>query len=509
MNSDNNRSPLVSALALTAALFFACAFAYPAVAETLQERVKEYRLDNGLRILALHRDGSPTFSVFTRFLAGAVDENVGETGVAHILEHMLFKGSQRIGTTDFKKEKPLMAKVEKLGEELDAERRKGDSADKKKVARLKEKMAEILKEQRKYIVSDEISSIYSSNGGAAFNAFTNMDITSYIVKLPSNRLELWAWVESDRLRSPVLREYYSERDVVMEERRRSVDNSANGTLYEQFKAAAFQAHPYGNPIIGWESDISLLPKKKVKQFLKTYYSPNNMVVCIVGDIEPDKVFSVIKKYFGDIPAQNIPPRIATKEPAQKGERRIKVEFDAQPDVLIGFHKPVFPNRDDYVFDVIGSILTSGRTSRLYKSLVLEKGIAVSVDSWAAPGSRYDNLFTLEAVPRKPHTTAELETAVYAELDRLKTEPVSARELQKVINNVDADYIRGLKSNSGLAYYLSVYEIITNDWRNMMRYQDEIKKVTPEDIMRAAKKYLVKWNRTVATLVKPAGDGNSP
>jgi predicted Zn-dependent peptidase len=509
LNSDNNRSPLVSALALTAAFFLACVFSYPALAETLQERVKEYRLDNGLRILALHRDGSPTFSVFTRFLAGAVDENVGETGVAHILEHMLFKGSKRVGTTDFKKEKPLMEKVEKLGEELDAERRKGDSADKEKVARLRKEMAKVLEEQRRYIVSDEISSIYSGNGGAAFNAFTNMDITSYIVKLPSNRLELWAWVESDRLRSPVLREYYAERDVVMEERRRSVDNSPQGTLYEQFKAAAFQAHPYGNPIIGWESDISFLPKRKVKKFLKTYYSPNNMVVCIVGDIEPDEVFRVIKKYFGDIPAQDIPPRIVTKEPSQKGERRINVQFDAQPEVLIGFHKPVFPDRDDYVFDVIDSILSGGRTSRLYKSLVLEKGIAVSVDSWAAPGSRYDNLFAVGAVPREPHTTAELEAAVYEELARLQTEPVPARELQKVINNVDADYIRSLKSNSGLAYYLSVYEIITNDWRNMIRYQDEIKKVTPEDIMRVAKKYLVKRNRTVATLVKPSEDGNSP
>jgi len=509
LNDDNNRSPLVSALAPAIAFFLACVFAHPAAAETLQKRVKEYRLDNGLRILALHRDGSPTFSVFTRFLAGAVDENVGETGVAHILEHMLFKGSKRVGTTDFKKEKPLMTKVEKLGVALDAERRKGDSADKKKVARLRKEMAKVLEEQRKYIVTDEISSIYSRNGGAAFNAFTNMDITSYIVKLPSNRLELWAWVESDRLRSPVLREYYAERDVVMEERRRSVDNSPQGTLYEQFKAAAFEAHPYGNPIIGWESDIAFLPKKKVKKFLKTYYSPNNMVVCIVGNIEPDEVFKVVKKYFSDIPAQHIPPRVVTKEPEQRGEKRIQVEFDAQPEVLIGFHKPVFPNRDDYVFDVIDSILSSGRTSRLYKSLVLDKGIAVSVDSWFAPGNRYSNLFVIEAVPREPHTTAELETAVYEELDRLKAEPVSARELQKVINNVDADYIRSLQSNSGLAYYLSLSEIITNDWRNMIRYRDEIKKVTLEDIMRVAKKYLVKRNRTVATLVKTAGDKNSP
>jgi predicted Zn-dependent peptidase len=470
-------------------------------AESLEDRVKEYSLDNGLKILVLKRPGSPTFFTRISFLVGAVDENVGQTGIAHLLEHMLFKGSERIGTKDFAIEKEIMQGVERIGEELDAERIKGANADPEKIARLKEQLNKRLADQREYIRKDEISEIYVSNGGSSFNAGTGMDTTSYIIKLPSNKLELWAWLESDRIRSPVLREFYSERDVVMEERRRSVDNSPFGRLYEQFKAAAFIAHPYGNPIIGWESDIGLLPKKAVRDFLKTYYSPNNMVVCIVGDVEPDHVFRTIEKYFGDIPAQVIPPRVSTTEPQQQGERRVEVVMDANPSILIGFHKPAFPHRDDYIFDVIDSVLTEGRTSRFYKSLVLEKGIAVSVSGFGVGGNRYDNIYAIHAVPSAQHTTQELEEAIYAELERLQNELISERDLQKVINNMEADFIWGLKSNYQLSRNLIDYHIVAGDWRYMIRYLDEIKKITPEDVMKAAKKYLVKENRTVATLVK--------
>jgi len=288
--------------------------------------------------------------------------------------------------------------------------------------------------------------------------------------------------------------------VVMEERRRSVDNSPGGMLYERFKAAAYIAHPYGNPIIGWADDIKFLPKRSVKNFLKTYYSPNNMAAVIVGDLEPDYVYETIKKYFGNIPAQDIPQRIATKEPEQKGERRIEVVLDASPSLMTGFHKPAMPHKDDYVFDVIDSVLTNGRTSRLYKFLVLEKRLAASISGFAAGGNRYDNIYGFHAEPRAPHTAREVEEAIYEELDRLKEKPLSERELRKVVNNMEADYIRKLRSNSGLAYYLSYYQIIAGDWRYMTRYLDEIKKITPGDVMAAAKKYFVKSNRTVAVIV---------
>lgn len=467
---------------------------------SLEGRVKEYRLKNGLHLIVLPRNGTPTFAAYVRFLVGGVDEQTGHSGVAHILEHMLFKGSKRIGTSDWKKEEPLITKVEALGNAYDAEKLKGAKADPKKLAGLKADMLKALDAERQYIREDEISEIYQRNGSQGFNAFTAQDTTTYLIKLPANRLELWAWLEADRLKEPVLREYYAERDVIMEERRRSVGNSPEGTLYENFLATAFTAHPYQRPIIGWASDIDYMPLDTVKSFLKTYYSPNNMVVCIVGDLDPDHVYKTIERYFAKIPPQVIPPRVTTVEPRQIGERRVTVRFDAQPQAIIGFHKPVREGNTDYVFDVIDHILTHGHTSRFYKSLVLEKGIASSVGGWEGPGRRYPNLYMLQAVPREPHTVAELETAIYAELDRLKTVPLTKEELEKVINNVEAGYLRGLQSNSGIAHYMSEYAIIEGDWREMVRYVDNIRKVTPEDVMAAANKYFTPENRTVATLV---------
>ncbi len=501
MEDDNNIKPALCRIILTALLFMGWWLAPPSRAFSLEDRVKEFTLDNGLRILVVRRQTSPTFSAYIRFLAGGVDEQRGQSGTAHILEHMLFKGTETIGTTDFAKESAEMKKVEKLGEELDAERRKGGKAEKEKIDRLKNELTAALNEQRRYIVKNEMASIYSRNGGSGFNAFTSIDTTTYVVSLPANKFELWAWMESDRMRSPVLREYYPERDVVLEERRRSIETSPNGALYEMFISSAYIAHPYGRPIIGWMSDISVLPKQKVAQFLKTYYSPNNAVVTIVGDLDPGYVYKTMKEYFGDIPAQAIPPRFSTVEPPRIGERRIEVEFDAEPRVMIGFHKPTMPHKDDYVFDVIHAVLTEGRTSRLYKSLVLEKGIAVSIGGYTAPGSRYDNLYVFHGTPRAPHTTKELEEAVYAELEKLKTEPISGYELQKVINNTESDFIFRLGSNSGLARSLSEYKLLLGDWRYLTRYTDEIKKITSDDVMEAAKKYFVKSNRTVTTLVQ--------
>ncbi len=467
---------------------------------SLEGRVKEYRLKNGLHLIVLQRSGAPTFAAYVRFLVGGVDEKTGQTGVAHILEHMLFKGSKRIGTGDWKKEAPLIAKVETLGAAYDAEKLKGAKADQKKLAALKADLQKAMDAERQFIREDEISEVYQSNGGQGFNAFTAQDTTTYLIKLPANRFELWAWLEADRLKEPVLREYYAERDVIMEERRRSVDNSPEGTLYENFLAAAFTAHPYQKPIIGWASDIDYMPLDAVKSFLRTYYSPNNMVVCIVGDLDPEYVYKTVDRYFAKIPPQIIPTRVTTVEPPQVGERRVAVRYDAKPQAIIGFHKPVREGNTDYVFDVIDYILSHGRTSRFYKSLVLEQGIAASVGTWEGPGRRYPNLYMIQAVPREPHTAAEVETAIYAEMERLKTVPLTPEELEKVINNVEASYLRGLQSNSGIAHYMSEYAIIEGDWRQMVRYVDNIRKVTPEDVMAVANKYFTPDNRTVATLV---------
>lgn len=477
-------------------IFFLAWFPKTAFGFDLESRVKSFTLENGLQVLHLERSGAPIFAAHMAFKVGSVEERDGLTGAAHMLEHMLFKGTTSIGSKDWEKEKPLLEKVLNLGEKLDRAKRAGD---KEKIKNLSARLKAAQAEHKKYVLSDSYSKLYSAEGGVGFNAGTSKDITTYIIRLPANKLELWAWIESDRMADPVLREYYSERDVVMEERRRSYENRAAGKLYERYLATAFIASPYGRPIIGWESDIAQLPYREVEKFLKTWYVPNNAVIAIVGDVGFNEVKAIITKYFGQIPAGKLPDRIVSEEPAQGGERRTVVEFDASPTFMMGFHKPSYPHEDDYVFDVIDFILSSGRTGRFEKEIVRDKKVAVSVGSWTAPGSRYPNIFTISGDPMPPHTTVDVEKAVWEELEKLKNDPVSKEELEKVINNFEADFIRGLESHYGMAKLLAYYQLITGDWRNVIKDMEKIKRVTAQDIQRVAKKYFTKDNLTVATL----------
>ena len=241
-------------------------------------------------------------------------------------------------------------------------------------------------------------------------------------------------------------------------------------------------------------------------FFKTYYGPGRATIGIVGDIVPKDVIALIESTFGKIPAAPRPPQIVTTEPPQRGERRVEVEFDAEPSLAIGYHKPGIGHPDDYVFDVIDEILTDGLTSRLYRSLVRERRLAASVSSDSNyPGVRAPNLFVLHATPLAPHTTAEVEAALLAELERFKTEPVTAKELERVVNNLDADMVRALRSNSGLASQLALYQTVAGDWRYVLKARDKVAAVTSADIQRVATQYFTKSNRTVATLIKTVAE----
>jgi predicted Zn-dependent peptidase len=293
----------------------------------------------------------------------------------------------------------------------------------------------------------------------------------------------------------------------MEERRLRTEDSPHGLLYEAFVAASFQAHPYGFPTIGWASDIQGLTPAATEAFFRTYYGPANAVIAHVGDINPPEVLDLIERTFGKIPASSPPPPVVTIEPPQRGERRVEVEFDAEPVVLIGYHKPALGHPDDWAFDVIESVLSEGVTSRLYHSLVREKRLATSIGADSStPGVAAPNLFLISAVPLAPHTTKEVEEAIYAELERLKTEPVAPKELEKVLNNLDAGFLRSLRSNSGLAAQLAYFQAAAGDWRYLLQARAKIAAVTPADIQLVAATYFVKANRTVATLVKPAAPG---
>ncbi|MRR54401.1 MAG: insulinase family protein [Deltaproteobacteria bacterium] len=467
----------------------------------LEDMVREHTLKNGMKVLLVERHTSPTVAAWIRFKVGSVDERSDERGIAHLLEHMLFKGTKTLGTTDYVKEKPLLDALEKTAQSLMAEKLKRESADPKKLAELSGKLAAQEAAAGKYVVKNEVSRIYDKNGGNNYNAFTGKDSTAYMISLPANKLELWAVLESDRLRNAVLREFYTERNVVMEERRRSYDSDPQGKLWESFLAAAYQAHPYGQPIIGWMSDLENLSRTKAESFLHRYYAPVNAVVAIVGDIDPDKTITMVEKYFGSLPPGVPVPPVATVEPRQLGERRIEIREDAEPQFMIGYHKPTIPDPDDYTFDVITMLLADGKNSRLYKKLVVEKQLASDVSAFYGPGSRYANLFVISAVPRSPHTMREVEEAIYAELEILKKEPVSQRELQQVLNKLEADEIQSLSSNGGLAYRLTEYESVAGTWRYLTEHRAKVAKVTPAEVMNAAKKYLVPDNRTVAFITK--------
>jgi predicted Zn-dependent peptidase len=471
-------------------------------AQSLEKRVTERTLGNGFRVLMIERHTSPTVALYILFKAGAVDEPEDSTGIAHLLEHMLFKGTTTIGTTDYSREKPLLQAIDRVGTALDAERAKGAQADAERLQSLERELEELQEKARQYIIRNQYESFYTKHGAQGFNAATSKDYTLYMVELPSNKIELWALLESDRLRSYVLREFYTERQAVLEERRMRVDTNPMGTLSEKFLGTAFQVHPYGESIIGYPEDILLLSKEKANRFYRDHYTPENGVIILVGDVYPDRVLPMLERYFGSLPARSTTETPIRAEPQQRQERRVEVEFDAEPFLMIGYHKPTIPQWDNYVFDMISGILSSGRTSRLYRAVV-ETGIAVSAYSFNGhPGERFNNLFMFTGAPRTPHTTADLEKAIYVEIARLKREPVTADEFERVMKQVDAAFVRALQSNSGMAYWLASSEATAGSWKYLLTWREQIRRVTPEDVMRVARAYFTEENRTVGTIVKP-------
>ncbi|MEW5801833.1 MAG: pitrilysin family protein [bacterium] len=463
----------------------------------LKNLVVEQTLSNGMKVLVLERHQSPTVSLYLRFRVGMIDE--GGKGLAHLLEHMLFKGTTSIGTKNFPEEEKLLVRIDRVGEKIDSERKKGDRPEVLK--ELEDELKALQKQASQYVVSDEMSLLYTSNGAVGLNASTGADLTTYHVSLPSNRVELWARLESDRFENPVFREFYAERDVVLEERRQTHESEPMSMLWEQFLASAYVFHPYRNPVIGWESEVQFISKAEMEDFFKTYYVPNNAVITAVGDVQAKEFIALVQRYFGSLPRRESPPVMTAREPSQIGERRVTVRLDAQPQLVIGYHKPTLPSHEDYIFDLVDGILSGGRTSRLFQRLVEKDQIAVQVNTAnGMPGARYANLFTVMATPRYPHTVQEVEQAIYEEIERLKKEQVTDREIQKIKNQLSGEFVRSLNSNSGLASKLSYFESVAGDWRYIDNHLEVIDKITPEQIQENVRKYLIEDNRTVAYLL---------
>jgi predicted Zn-dependent peptidase len=475
---------------------------------SFEKRVTKRVLPNGLTVLIVERPEAPVFSFFTHVDAGTVQEVPGITGLAHMFEHMAFKGTKTIGTTNYAEEQKALDRVEAAYAAHEAERLKRTGRDEKRLEQLRNEWQEAIKSADQYVVANEFGEIIDRSGGVGLNAFTSNDETGYFYSMPSNRLELWAYLESERFLEPVMREFYKERDVVREERRMRIESNPIGKLVEQILAAAFTAHPYGQAGIGWPSDLQSFSATDAEAFFKTYYVPANMVVSVVGDVKPAQVMPIIEKYFGRLPARPEPPPLRTTEPPQTAEKLIILRETSQPFYIEAYHKPAGTHPDDAVYEAISDVMSNGRTSRLYRSLVRDQKIAAAAAGFNNfPGNKYANLFAFYAVSTPGHSTDEIRDAIRAEIERIRTEPVTDEELQMVKRRAKANLIRGLDSNQGLALQLATAEARHGDWRQVFRQVDQIEKVTREDILRVAQATFVPSNRTVGiieTQTPPAG-----
>jgi predicted Zn-dependent peptidase len=458
--------------------------------------VREIALDNGMRFLVLQKAGSPTVAFVARFAVGGINERPGTTGIAHLLEHLLFKGTSSIGTRDVAAERELFDRMDAAYDSLLVVRANGAAP-----AELEGRIDALEDSAAFFVIPNELDRILTEAGARGLNATTTHDATTYFVELPANRAELWFALESERMRDPVFREFYRERDVVIEERHLRIDTSPGGRLAESHGAAAFTVHPYGQPVAGHLADLESLTRREVEAYYERFYGPNNVVVAIVGDIDPDLAERWARRYFADIPRGEDPPVVAAEEPPQNAERRVEVEWDAEPRLRMGWHIPAHLHPDDPALAVLGAVLTGGRTARLQRRLVMEERIASGISAFTGPGDRHPRLFLIEALPRSPHTTAEVEVAVYEEVARLAAEGPTADELERVQNQIAAGNVRRIEANLGLAFQLADSESLAGDWRWTFQEAARLSAVTAADVRRVAAQYLTPTHRTVATLVR--------
>ena len=476
--------------------------------KSFEQRITTKVLPNGLTLLVCERPEAPVFSYTTYIDAGDVNDPSGESGLAHMFEHLAFKGNSEIGTKNYAEEKLALEKVEKANDAYEAEYLKPVGRDEKKLAELKQAFMDAQKEAHKFVVPNEFTEVAQRAGATGLNASTGLDETMYFWSMPENRLELWAWLESGRLSDVVPREFYTERNVVMEERRMRTDSNPIGRLVEQFLATAYVAHNYGRSSVGWPSELSQITATEAIAFHKKYYAGGNIVVAITGDVSKADL-PMLEKYFGRVPAGPKPEELTTTEPKQFAEKSVLIREKTQPFYLEGYHKPSYRDPDDAVYDAISDIMSNGRVSRLYRSLVEQQQIAAEAEGFSPfPGAKYPNLFAFYAVPVPGHTTAEMRDAIHKEIDKLKSTDVTDAELQMYKTRARADLLRGLANNQGLANALSEYQTRYGDWRELFLQLDRVDKVTKADIRRVANQVFVDSNRTSAMIETEASKAAS-
>jgi predicted Zn-dependent peptidase len=471
-----------------------------AMSYDLATQVKSFTLKNGMKWLVVTRPQAPVFSGVIMVRVGGADEETGKTGLAHMFEHMAFKGSDKLGTKDYEKEKIVLQNIEQTGAQLTAEKQKR-RPDGKQIKTLSAKMQTLGKEAAKYQIKNEVWEVLSRNGAKGVNAYTSKDVTAFYSSMPANRIDLWARIMSEMIFAPALREFYTERDVVQQERRMGVESDPDGALSELLLSSAFTNGPYHWSTIGYEKDIEGLTIKDAREFHKRYYVPSNMVGVIVGDISVGKARRVMRKVFGGFPPADIPKAPTSAGEHAKGIRRT-LHFKSEPSLAIAYHKPTLPNPLEYTFDVITSLLCHGRTSRLQKELVFTKKIAKDVYcSDGYPGSRLDNLFLIWIDPLNSHSPKKVARAAESVIAGLRNKPVSQAELDKVRKRVTVATVMSLDKNIELAQALARFEVIFGDWKLLADYPKRIAEVNAQDVLDVARKYLKPSDRIVVERVR--------
>jgi predicted Zn-dependent peptidase len=480
--------------------------------------VQEVLLDNGMRLLMVPRKGDPNIAAGWIARVGSVNERPGITGISHLFEHMMFKGTHNIGTKNDAEDSRIMAEMDRVRGEIERERqilikkqRLGEIPDSKdpkfrspKHQQLLQQMAKLEKEQKDLMVKDEFDRIYTSAGGSGMNAGTTNDFTVYFINVPANKLELWFWMESDRLLKPVFREFYTERDVVHEERRLRTDSTPTGKFDEEFDAMFWDASPYSWPVVGWPTDLEGITRQEALDYFAVNYAPNNLSACLVGDFDPANAEALARRYFGRIPrGPREPEPVRTGEVKQLAEKRMIAYADTNPEVVCRYHTVADGHKDEFALNVMADLL-NGRTGRLYKSLVIKQNVANSAFA-GQNGQKYEGYFQLRGVAKPGHTPEEVEQALYKEVERLQKEAVPDEELQKVKNQNAAGAFRRLQSNFALMVQLLVADG-DRGWQTINTDPPRTQAVTAQDIMRVANTYFAPENRAVATYYTKKGGG---
>lgn len=500
---------VISGLPLFSASQFTESFDFAGFKKSAEAKIRKRTLANGLRVIVMRQPASPTIACYLKIGVGSANESFDQAGVAHFLEHLLFKGTPTMGTTDYAAEKPLLEKIEVVGERLDSLERTLlnpllSAAERSRLQRrrtaLEKELQELQEHAQKYVLSEEDSQAYSLAGQVGYNAYTTTDVTNYQIKLPAHRLAMWAELESNRFLYPVLREFYAERKVIQEERRMRYDSRPTSLLYELYLKTAFGMSPYSKPVIGFEKSMHRLRLHETRQFFERNYIPSRMVIALVGDLDFDQAFGVIEKYFGRLKARPTPEFPPTVYEEQRGRRIAWLEAKNSPAMITGWARPPATHEDDKVFEVLSRLLGDGQTSRLVNRLVIKDKLAADVKvSASTPGEKLDTQFTIFADVFDATNYAAIEKAIAEELDRLKTEGPTAAELQKIKNRYVAEMVQTLSQNAGMADTLSYYELLFNDYRKLFTSLEELNEVDAAKVKAVVAKYFVESKNTTVYL----------